>query len=193
MMKGEGEYNRLFVAVAVPQEVPVLMEYLISQNPADPSLKWMRPFNLHLTVYFIGNVLHHHRAEIAEKVRKVSSRHYAFTLHPNEVCFRPVEKPRMIWLRYDTTPNFSSINSDLHSVLAEFADRPTITYEHPIPHITLARFKGFESWNALNLDHAISMHSMHITEIQIWECVEKNGRKDYVQWPVVFPLIIDEQ
>lgn len=104
----------------------------------------MRNSNLHLTVFFIGDVEDAVVGEIRNKLPLIASRITApFSLRFQS--FSPEggrkSKPSMIWARFEKSDEYTALNrlllDELKPLLPEGA-----RFHEPIPHVTLARIRS---------------------------------------------------
>lgn len=73
--------DRLFVAVAVPDEARARLEtFAEPRRDADPDLRWVRPENWHLTLAFLGDVPADRQEPLADALAEVADRTRGFTL-----------------------------------------------------------------------------------------------------------------
>ncbi|MFY9308008.1 MAG: RNA 2',3'-cyclic phosphodiesterase [Bacteroidia bacterium] len=182
--------RRIFLAVEPPVGVKELVETLKGHIPIHQSLKWMRFYNIHLTVYFIGNIDTVHYHEIVEECAFVFSSVGSFRLEFDKIVQMPSVKPRMIWARYKVSDEFTFLYHQLHERLKPYLKSSAYVYDKPVPHITLARFHGFKSDIFSDVFENLLLPDMHISKVGIWETVNKNGQSDYVQNNEMFYLTV---
>ncbi|OKL39829.1 RNA 2',3'-cyclic phosphodiesterase [Pontibacter flavimaris] len=128
---------RLFAAAPLP---PDLQEKLAGHlaHFEHPSLRILPQQNLHLTLYFIGNVPENELPGIKERIVRVAQRHEPFTLQFERTEPGPKPRhPRLIWARFAPHPAFEALSRELTEMLAE---QPP-AQQKSIPHITLARYR----------------------------------------------------
>jgi 2'-5' RNA ligase len=131
------ENIRLFVAAKLPEDV---MAYLVRARQAyeDHNLRAVPEQNLHLTLYFIGNVPATQDTYIRQTLAQVAHRHQPFTLYLEQLEPGPKPRsPRLIWARFAQNEAFSHLSQDLTQALSPAPPKQ----ENFIPHITLCRFK----------------------------------------------------
>ncbi|MBA9079547.1 RNA 2',3'-cyclic phosphodiesterase [Rufibacter quisquiliarum] len=131
------ETLRLFVAAALPQD---LKEYLVQARQAydEPGIRAVPTENLHLTLFFLGNVAGSALAHIRQTLTQVAQRYEPFVLTLEQV--EPVPKrtaPRLIWARFEPHPGFTQLSRELTQLLSATPPKQ----EKFIPHITLCRFR----------------------------------------------------
>jgi RNA 2',3'-cyclic 3'-phosphodiesterase len=129
--------TRLFIAAPVPDE---LKHYLSGQAASfqHEAIRMVPESNLHLTLFFIGNV----PVERLSAIREVTA-HMAAQFGPFDLQLEAVEpgpkprSPRLIWARFSPNYTFANLSRGLAQALS--AQPPA--QRDPIPHITLARFR----------------------------------------------------
>lgn len=127
---------RLFVAVPLP--APLTAYFLEARLAYDHA--GVRPVpqqNLHLTLFFLGNVPAAEVPAIWQNLTQVARQHDPFTLTfaqlepgPNSVS------PRLIWGRFEPHASFTHLSRALTQTLAKTPPK----HEKFIPHVTLCRF-----------------------------------------------------
>lgn len=128
---------RLFVAAELP---PTLIAKLQEQQQhfKHDAIRFVPRQNLHLTLYFIGNVPLEELAGIKERIAAVAHRHQPFLLQYEQTEPGPKPTfPRLIWARFTTHPAFESLSLELTEALSQQPPKK----QKPIPHVTLARFR----------------------------------------------------
>lgn len=173
--------RRIFVAVDVPLETEMLIEILKQQIPVQPSFKWMRIQNLHLTLYFIGNIQQEHYDCVVKECRELVSRFDPFTLKFDSLVTMPSYKPNMIWARYKEHAVFTRLYHLLHDRLKLFTNSNFELYEHPIPHITIARFHGLKQAGFIKLPSHYSLPDINIEKAFVWETQTADGQSNYIR------------
>ena len=129
--------TRLFIAAPLPEE---LKHYLAAQagRYKDEAIRIVPADNLHLTLFFIGNVPEAQLERIKQVTEHIAGQFSTFDLQL--VAIEPGPKPRsprLIWARFEGSKAFEQLSQSLTQALAT---EPTESRK-PIPHITLARFR----------------------------------------------------
>lgn len=128
---------RLFIAASLTDELgPYLKEVL------RPMLtETLRPIplqNMHLTLFFIGNVPASELDTIRHKVKAIANQCEPFTLQLAAIEQGPKpNSPRLIWARFKEHPEFAKLSKKLSETLAPGEPNKL----KPTPHITLARYR----------------------------------------------------
>ncbi|WP_439880011.1 RNA 2',3'-cyclic phosphodiesterase [Pontibacter sp. MBLB2868] len=128
---------RLFVAATLPDLLIEKLEEQLQQFKHS-NIRFMPVQNLHLTLYFIGNVPAEQLPAIKRTLQEVARHHQPFILSYAQTEPGPnSRKPRLIWARFATHKAFEALSQELTDTLAEKPTQPV----KAIPHITLARFR----------------------------------------------------
>ncbi|MFD3002496.1 RNA 2',3'-cyclic phosphodiesterase [Pontibacter toksunensis] len=157
---------RLFVAATLPEALKQeLQEQLQVYN--HPSVRPVPHQNLHLTLFFLGNVPVQQLPDIKQTIREVAQRHQPFVLDFG--CTEPGPKPkspRLIWARFAELLAFEQLSHDLAQALS--AEPPK--KQKAIPHVTVARFKKDKSVpNNLFTITAKEPLQLHVPAIALWQ------------------------
>ncbi|MFD2514394.1 RNA 2',3'-cyclic phosphodiesterase [Pontibacter locisalis] len=156
---------RLFVAATLPENLKEKLQEQL-QRFHHPNLRMIPAQNLHLTLYFIGNVPHEKLAEIKQVLQETAKRHQSFTLYHEQTEAGPnKKKPRLIWARFSAHTAFEELTQDLTQQLSTDSSSP----KKPIPHITLARFRkdkpAPKDLPAVQFDHPVILT---VDTISLW-------------------------
>ena len=128
---------RLFIAASLTDELgPYLKEEL--RPFLEDTLRPIPLQNMHLTLFFIGNVPATELDTIRHKVKEIAHQCEPFTLQLATIEQGPKPKsPRLVWARFNDHPEFAKISKKLSASLAP--EEPNKL--KPTPHITLARYR----------------------------------------------------
>lgn len=173
--------RRIFLAVPAPSETEDLIEGLKRKFPAQKALKWMRPQNLHITIFFIGNIERQNYNLIRRKCEEVISDSPPFRLMFDGLTAMPSQKPHMLWAKYKTNVRYTEMYHSIHNSIAPYINGGSKVYENPVPHITLARFHGVKSIDLSDISSDIVLPEVHVNEFCMWETESRPGQSDYRQ------------
>lgn len=131
---------RLFVAIAIPQEIRnALASFIKELRAIAPQVKWVRAENLHVTLKFLGNTEESKLPAIENTlnaIRSTASVSLAFCglgFFPND------KRPRVFWAGMVSSDNLKALASEIdnaaHCLGFPLEERPFA------PHLTLARFE----------------------------------------------------
>lgn len=173
--------RRLFLAVAAPSETLILLEDLKCRIPHHKAWKWMRPKNLHLTIFFVGNIEIHDYEPILKEFREIVSSFSPFSLKFDGIAIMPSKKPYMLWAKFKKHERYTEMYHSIHKVLSPYLKNNSEIYSEPVPHITLARFHGSGQNNFTDINSGVILPEVYVDKIFIWETENKTGQSDYIQ------------
>lgn len=157
---------RLFVAAILPESLKhKLQQQLMAFE--HPHVRFIPLQNLHLTLYFIGNVPTQ-QLESIKLILKETARHYQpFTLHFAQTEPGPKPRnPRLVWARFEPDATFEQLSRELTEQLS--AETPS--RQKAVPHITLARFrKDKPAPNDLPVVSSEHPLDLHVNGIALWQ------------------------
>lgn len=135
--------KRLFLGITPPPAHRAAIAAWQAAHAHLPEMRWVEPSNLHLTVYFFGQIeelaLPNFMALAALSVPKLLTAE-ALTFTPIGVTLQPKnDAPRMMWLQMARNIAFERLAQQLHQRFQPLM--PTHqAHRKPVPHITIARF-----------------------------------------------------
>lgn len=133
--------KRLFVAIPLSGYFrKIFAGYQRDYNTE--GIRWTIPENLHITVYFLGNVQERTVPRVMKALEGVLSQIPPLDFEFDKISLAPPGRPaRMVWAIFqDTGGAYKALVDKVYAALEEFATRDNRSKES-IPHITLARFK----------------------------------------------------
>ena len=139
--------RRVFLAInpdAQAQEyLQQIKDQIDSSFEACP-IRWARPFDLHITLAFIGMVGEAEIIKIREAVMEICSLYGYFSLNMSRAAFAPEGEnpPRYVWVNFKNDKRFEEMQKMLAQKLLERGIRLDPKPFHC--HITLGRVKQFE-------------------------------------------------
>jgi 2'-5' RNA ligase len=131
---------RLFVALTIPAEVRADVASLLCElQPLDPSWKFVRAENLHVTLKFLGEVAMEKLPKVTAALLSATTAG-AVTLKFQGLGFFPNERrPRVLWVGMDETQSLLALAAGVDAALTGVGF-PREEREFT-PHLTLARNK----------------------------------------------------
>ncbi|WP_299986959.1 RNA 2',3'-cyclic phosphodiesterase [uncultured Pontibacter sp.] len=157
--------TRLFIAAPLPED---LKEYLTGQADMykHEAIRLVPIDNLHLTLYFIGNVPASQLNTIQEVTAHMAQQFAPFTLHLEAIEPGPKPRsPRLIWARFKSHDAFAQLSRSLTQALSA---EPPLSRE-PKPHVTLARFRKDQPVpHHLEPFHPHQPVTLQVHEIAVW-------------------------
>lgn len=157
-------YARLFVAAPLPEALITELEAYLPPYE-QPGIRVVPEENWHLTFHFIGNVPNAQVADITAKLQEMAATFEPFTLKLLRVAPGPNAKmPRLIWAQFAENKTFEKISRAITLGLGA-----KMEHQHPIPHITLARFAKDLKPPKLPATPARENTSFEVKELALWE------------------------
>jgi 2'-5' RNA ligase len=138
------EHSRLFIAIALPQEIKAELEKtqaVLRKALAHARVSWTRPEQMHLTLRFLGNVETQRLGALIEAVRAACLPFSPLQLRAKGVGFFPnLRFPRVAWASVnDPEQRLLAVQSAITRAVQDFtAEKPE---ENFTGHVTLARIK----------------------------------------------------
>ena len=157
---------RLFIAAILPEPLKDKLQQQLSDFE-HPAIRFVPHQNLHLTLYFIGNVPYSQLRSIRDTIRETAIRYQPFTLRFAQTEAGPNPRnPRLVWARFEPDTTFENLSRELTEKLS-----PTPpTDKKPIPHITLARFrKDKPAPKDLPVITTVQPMELHVNGIALWQ------------------------
>jgi RNA 2',3'-cyclic 3'-phosphodiesterase len=143
----DSERYRLFVAVAVPDDVKAKLEAaqadLLRLLP-ERNVRWARREQFHLTLRFLGDVEAAQVEALAEAIRTACGGFGALHLRAERIgCFPERGYPRVVWVGVqDQAEQLPRLQQLVEAATAGFTSEPK--EERFTGHLTLARIKGIK-------------------------------------------------
>ena len=133
---------RSFIAIELSEELTQALRNIEEDLKEKlPSIKWVKPENIHLTIKFLGYI----KPEIVEKIKEllndIASNIQVFKIKLSKAgAFPDINRPRVLWIGISDGFNesldiFNRLEEKLSELEIEKEGRPL----HP--HFTLARIK----------------------------------------------------
>lgn len=139
---------RAFIAVQLPDEVKDTLGEVqreLKSRVSPSAVRWVRPEQMHLTLFFLGDTDIDKLPAIRNAMDAVSASHSPFTMRLSEVgCFPNARRPRVIWVGLaGEEARLASLKAALDAGLASLGWSPD---GKPFrAHLTLGRVKDEHS------------------------------------------------
>ncbi|WP_338601864.1 RNA 2',3'-cyclic phosphodiesterase [Sulfolobus tengchongensis] len=138
---------RLFIGIEVPQ-FPKLIELLELVKNTGADIKLVEPFNIHITLLFLGEVRDDRVEDVKEAMSGLKFDKFTVTLK-GLGAFPNLTRPRVIWVgMIEGQQQLRQIRSYLLNELLRRKIRPEDEKEFT-PHLTIGRVKSLNSINNL--------------------------------------------
>lgn len=143
------ETVRAFIALKLDAAVEAAIAALTHRLRApDDGIRWVRPSNFHLTLFFLGPAVVRERLiPVAYELERVAAESTPFDLEVRGTGVLPDSaRPRVLWVGLHARELIA-----LAARVAEAAERCGLQRERRgyLPHLTIARVRTPRSWRAL--------------------------------------------
>lgn len=188
--------RRVFLAINLPENIKKKLADYEKKWPEIPA-KWVKEYNLHVTLVFLGNIRDEDLLDIIKKTENVCRNHRSFQISINKVCYGPNGKNhfKMIWATGNGSEELRNLAADLEKSLLSGINQNIEKYL-AIPkkkkdvgrpfslHITLARIKQFqlnrmEKEEIPNIDEDIDLN-FDVNSIEVMESELKKSGPSYI-------------
>ncbi len=168
--------TRTFLAAEISEEVRKRLLDMIRNFGIDKGVKWVRGENMHVTIYFFGNV----ENEILRVLREVIAKSVE-TLNGFEIDIRGIgafpnlNRPRVIWAGVmDSTETLKVIYNEVYKrIIKRKLNKSGVQVESREykPHLTLGRVKGVIDASGIE---------------KLSQCIDYNFGRCYIDKVVLF-------
>ena len=142
-----------------------------------PGLRWLAAENLHITVFFLGDVFVRDSSAVAGAIRSALLGFTPFSLHFEAFTLQPRKRPRMIWARFQQHALFSELATRVGVACQPYLLNQGPAHKQPIPHITVARMKSLSC--DLILVNNIKLPAVRVNRCQLWLSENRAGGTTY--------------
>ncbi len=150
----------------------------------EPEVKWVEPENLHLTLFFLGEVDQRESIDICRAAQKAIQEMPAFVMSVEATgCFPNIRRPRTLWVGVGKgADEVCAVHDAIEKPLLELGNyrRETRAYT---PHITLGRVKsdrtGDELAKALQKHQTWSAGEATVSQVCVMSSVLKTDGPTY--------------
>ncbi|MEZ4687849.1 MAG: RNA 2',3'-cyclic phosphodiesterase [Bacteroidia bacterium] len=155
--------------IGFPRSPALLEDAAMLHRHQARGLRWVEEQNLHLTVYFFGKWEEEALPNLKSCIGLVVKKQKAFSLHFRDLYLAPkASNPRMIWARYEQKKAFVQLATALNRMFSQL--QPGHQFRNkPMPHITLARLKGWEAGAPLPAVSNEANWKLHCDELVLWQ------------------------
>lgn len=129
--------KRLFIAAPLTTETISRFAEWKKQAGYHPLLRYLPDINLHITLCFMGDTPADLLPQITGRLRKLASETSSVKVNFDRYCLAPARNPYMIWAKFESNPDFTALFFRVHEAM-----EMNIAKIKPVPHVTLARYKG---------------------------------------------------
>jgi len=147
--------KRLFLAIPLSDSLLEKFSGLKDRYALEMGVRWTAKQNMHITVYFFGDVDEAKIPEMSKKIAQVVSATAKFDLEFEKVLFAPPNRPpRMVWADFGHSDAYVKLCRAIYGAAKDYLD-PGFSQSHdrdPHPHITLVRFNNPAAAKSLKLE-----------------------------------------
>lgn len=157
-MSADGGNLRLFVAIAVPEELRQRLAALqreLRERLVGSSISWTRPENIHLSLRFLGDVQSNRLDELTAALTAATAPQAPLRLAVSGLgCFPNTRRPRVLWAGIrDEAGELPELARRIVQATNAFSSQPA--EERFAGHLTLARVRRMGRDDLLALDRFI--------------------------------------
>lgn len=135
---------RAFIAVPLP---PAITQQLadvqrrLKRGSPEQAVTWVKPENIHLTLFFLGDILPERQAPIEAALSVVARHARSFTISVQGAgAFPNLNHPRVIWIGLEEpTGHLALLHSAVNEAMANVGFQPED--RRFSPHLTLGRIR----------------------------------------------------
>jgi 2'-5' RNA ligase len=168
----EKNYARIFVSFPVPSLQAEALEIIRQQNSLATGIRWTQIQNLHVTIFFLGEVLEENLPAINRAISFVTVETLPFNLTFEKITFAgKLKHGGMIWARFLKSNSYASLSGNIYHAVREFLLTQPV-FKDPIPHITLARFKRETDLTKINLTMGFALELPSINYCELWKTIQ---------------------
>ena len=171
---------RIFLAFPLPLNLRKQLQQMFSGYSNAAGFRWAPEENLHITIFFIGEVEEEKIPLIREKIKGVLSQQTSFHLEFEQFEFRGhSRKPSMFWARFKKSEKFSVLSAKVASEVQQYMTLK-IQHQDPIPHITIARLKRESDVEAISPESFAKIELPEIDFAELWQTVHRPSGVKYL-------------
>lgn len=156
--------QRLFLAVELPEAlVSALEDHVSGRRPEFRGCRWTAPENIHITLYFFGDVEDGDSGRLQEALRDACRGIGMFALTMEGITAAPPGRPpTMIWATFREHPSFRALQD---AVYREAGAVIALDPPKRVPHATLARCR-----RGLPVDVSVDQGTIWSDPIEVDSC-----------------------
>jgi len=165
-------FVRIFVAFPLPALISDRIREFIAFYENCEGVRWTRISNLHITVFFIGEVRPEDLMPVKECIGPLLRHIEPIELSFEKVTFRGGKKtPSMVWVQFARNERFSSLSGKIGEMVSGFMTTNS-SHPDPIPHITLARIKRKADISSVLTEKLSIPEIILLDRIELWQSLQ---------------------
>lgn len=175
---------RTFIAITIPSPVQNAVEQIQNRFKQIRSpVRWVKPFHLHLTLKFLGNITEEQIGDIIKCLIDASEGVNTFSLKVTEIgVFPNINYPRVLWLGFsDSTGQLHKLEENIERHLQKIGFKQEDRKFSP--HLTIGRIKSLQRKTdiirMLHKEKNISCDDIYVTNIKFMKSDLKPSGPEY--------------
>lgn len=162
------ERQRVFLAFPLVRSIRQGISHFRNENLhfQQSGFRWIPDANLHMTIFYLGPVLLRDIGSITEQIQAVLTVKKYVEFIFQGFSLQPSRKPRMIWAQYFLNQDFTDLVHHVSDVCQPYLLERSKHHARPIPHVTIARIKKFDS--PINLKANILLPNFRAQQAELW-------------------------
>lgn len=170
---------RVFVAFPLPVNWTESFMAISKKNSSTESIRWTPVDNLHITLFFIGEVVENNLEQISSVLNKILIGQAAIQLFFESIELRgKKESPSMLWGKFRKSESFTLLVEKIHQSVKEFMTIDVV-HKDPVPHCTLARIKPGAETSSLIKEVSIPSSDLLVDVAELWKTVKNKEAVKY--------------
>lgn len=163
---------RIFVAYPLPLEWKNFILESVRNNKLQDKVRWTKEENLHITLFFIGEIEDENLDRTKESLGGFLSSQHSFELDFDSFTYRGKrDAPTMLWAQFRKNPAFESLNAGIFQAVKKYMTlKPA--FEKPVPHCTLARLKPGADISAIVFENESGAGKIAVEGAELWRTIQ---------------------
>ena len=179
--------HRIFLAINLPNDIRELLT-AYQEKWMDFPAKWTKPENLHITLFFVGDVSDEILEDVGQVMGKIVSGVKEFPIRLEKIAYGPpnIIPPKMIWAIGQNSEGFSLFTKAIEKGIKEVYPSIVVAKRETIPHVTLGRIKDWE-WRRFEPDERPEIGEFLDTSFQVKsvELMESKLKREGPEYKVI--------
>ena len=168
----ETNFARVFVAFPIPSDQVNKIHSIQQQNASLEQIRWTPLRNLHITLFFLGEVQRETLDDISSAISNVIMHSRSLKLEFEKVTIEGKNKKGgMIWVRFFKNDLFTTLHQNLYHAVASYIEVQSVV-KYPIPHITIGRFRKEAAFDKINLSFEKTFSIPDIDACELWQTIQ---------------------
>ncbi len=175
--------KRIFVALKIhPSEKFLTIYDELKSACRNDKIKWVEPYNIHMTLKFLGETEEDKIGSIRNVLSGISFRNQSFELKLKDVgIFGSSYKPRVIWFGIEENESLINLANDVLDQMHDLGfekDRQNF-----VPHLTIGRIKFIDNkrtfQEVINKYRSIKIQEQKVDQFYLIESILRQQGPEY--------------